>query len=67
MHNDILSTIGNTPLIRLTRVLGDIKFQLFAKLETFNPGGSIKDRPAISIIKHAMETGEIGPHSTIVA
>lgn len=66
MHSNILSTIGNTPLIRLTRVLMDINFQLFAKLETFNPGGSIKDRPAISIIKHAMETGEIGTHTTII-
>jgi len=66
MQQGILSVIGNTPLIRLTRVLGDVPFQLYAKLESLNPGGSTKDRPAYSIIKHGLETGDIGPNTTII-
>jgi cysteine synthase A len=66
MDQGILSTIGNTPLIRLDRVLGDVPFNLFAKLESFNPGGSIKDRPAINIIRRAMKSGAITPQTTIV-
>ena len=66
MDQGILSTIGNTPLIKLDRVLKDVPFRLFAKLEGFNPGGSIKDRPAINIIKRAMKTGAITPQTTIV-
>lgn len=66
MHNDILSKIGGTPLVKLTRVFKDRDFQLYAKLEGFNPGGSIKDRAAINIIRNAMENGEIGSETTIV-
>jgi cysteine synthase A len=66
MQQGILSVIGNTPLIRLTRVLGDIPFRLYAKLESLNPGGSTKDRPAYSIIKHGLETGDIKPGTTII-
>jgi N-(2-amino-2-carboxyethyl)-L-glutamate synthase len=62
----ILSAVGHTPLIRLKRVLEDLHFNLYAKLEAFNPGGSIKDRAALSIISNAMETGEIGPGTTII-
>lgn len=66
MDQGILSTIGNTPLIRLDRVLKDVHFNLFAKLESFNPGGSIKDRPAINIIRRAMKSGAITPQTTII-
>ena len=66
MNKGILSTIGNTPLVKLERVFEDAEFNLYAKLEAFNPGGSIKDRTAFSIIRHAMETGEIGPGTTVV-
>lgn len=66
MDQGILSTIGNTPLIRLDRVLKDAPFNLFAKLEGFNPGGSIKDRPAINIIRHAMRSGAITQQTTII-
>jgi len=66
MDQGILSTIGNTPLIRLDKVLKDAPFNLFAKLEGFNPGGSIKDRPAINIIRRAMRTGAITPQTTII-
>src|SRR6185369_12640532 len=66
MDLGILSTIGNTPLIKLDKVFKDIPFNLYAKLEGFNPGGSIKDRPAINIIKRAMRSGAITPQTTII-
>jgi N-(2-amino-2-carboxyethyl)-L-glutamate synthase len=62
----ILSAIGHTPLVSLKRALEDIQFQLFAKLESFNPGGSVKDRAALSIIRHALETGGIRPGTTVI-
>lgn len=62
----ILSVIGNTPLVRLTRAFDNCSFNLFAKLEGLNPGGSVKDRPALNIIRNGMEKGEIGPGTTIV-
>jgi N-(2-amino-2-carboxyethyl)-L-glutamate synthase len=66
MSEGILSTVGNTPLVRLGRVFKDIQFQLFAKLEGFNPGGSAKDRPALNILEEAMEAGAIGPGTVII-
>ncbi len=66
MQDGILSAIGNTPLVRLTRVLKDINFRLYAKLEAFNPGGSTKDRPAYSILKRALDTGHIREGTTII-
>lgn len=62
----VLSTIGNTPVVRLSRVMKDAQFHLYAKLESFNPGGSIKDRAAISIISNAMESGQLEPGSTVI-
>src|SRR6185503_4008596 len=59
MNEGILSAIGNTPLIKLSRIFPDLPFQLFAKMEGLNPGGSMKDRPALSIIRRGMETGMI--------
>jgi cysteine synthase A len=66
MRENILSNIGNTPLVSLKRVFRDIEFRLFAKLEAFNPGGSIKDRAAHCIIKSGIEMGEILPDTTVV-
>ena len=65
-HEGILSTIGNTPLVHITRVAGDVKFKLFAKVESFNPGGSAKDRAAFYIIKNALEKGYIRTGSTVI-
>lgn len=62
----ILSVVGNTPLVELKRVLGDAPVRLFAKLEGFNPGGSSKDRPAYNIIRRGLESGLIGPDTTII-
>lgn len=66
MNQGILSTIGHTPLIGLDRIFKENSFRLFAKLEGCNPGGSIKDRPAINIIKYGMRTGEITSGTTII-
>lgn len=66
MNENVLSTIGNTPIVRLSRIFTDLHFQLYAKLESLNPGGSSKDRPAIEIIKRGLETGLIGPKTVVV-
>ena len=66
MEQGILSVIGNTPLIRLTRALSDVSFKLYAKLESLNPGGSTKDRPAYSIIRHGLDTGAIKPGTVVI-
>jgi len=64
--NGILSAIGHTPIVRLTRALEELPFHLYAKLEAFNPGGSIKDRAAFSIIGNALETGEVQAGTTVI-
>lgn len=66
MGQGILSVIGHTPLVRLTRALGDVHFQLYAKLEAFNPGGSIKDRAAFAIVSDALATGRLKPGTTVI-
>jgi cysteine synthase A len=65
MNEGILSAIGDTPLVSLHHV-PDISFRLYAKLEALNPGGSIKDRTAVSIIKHGLETEKIGPNTVVI-
>jgi N-(2-amino-2-carboxyethyl)-L-glutamate synthase len=66
IQDGILATIGDTPMVRLTRLFPTSHFQLFAKLEGYNPGGSIKDRAAYAILKHALEQGYIQPGTTII-
>ena len=66
MNEGILSAVGNTPLIRLNRILPDIDFKLYGKFEALNPGGSSKDRTAISILEHGLETGAIRPNTIVV-
>jgi N-(2-amino-2-carboxyethyl)-L-glutamate synthase len=66
IHEGILSTIGNTPLISLTRVFRENRFRLLAKLEGCNPGGSAKDRPALNILEEAIETGAITPETVVI-
>jgi N-(2-amino-2-carboxyethyl)-L-glutamate synthase len=66
MGEGILSTIGNTPLIKLTRIYKENRFRLFAKMESFNPGGSAKDRPALNILKEAIEVGAIKPGTVVI-
>src|SRR6204780_59253 len=64
--DSILDTIGNTPLVRLSRIGAGLRPQLVAKLETFNPGGSIKDRVAVALIVAAERDGRLTPGATIV-
>jgi cystathionine beta-synthase len=64
--NSVLETVGNTPLIRLHRVVSDVPALILAKVETFNPGLSIKDRIAVRIVEEAERTGRLKPGSTIV-
>jgi cystathionine beta-synthase len=66
VHDSVLSTIGNTPIIRLHRSVPKGRHEFFAKVEFFNPGGSIKDRIAMSIIEDAEKRGELRPGGTIV-
>src|SRR5438046_8462302 len=59
-RTDILSQIGNTPLIRLTRITADLPgIEIYCKAEYFNPGGSVKDRPAMSMILDGERTGKL--------
>jgi cysteine synthase A len=66
IRDGILSAIGHTPLIRLRRLLPEARFQLFGKLEAANPGGSIKDRPALVILEDALRSGKIGPQTVVI-
>ncbi|TCO11085.1 2,3-diaminopropionate biosynthesis protein SbnA [Natronoflexus pectinivorans] len=63
---NILSTIGKTPLVDLSRFSKKRGFSVFGKLECFNPGGSIKDRTALNMLSQALESGEIKPGDTII-
>ena len=58
--------VGNTPLVRLQRLPGDTSNVILAKLEGNNPAGSVKDRPALSMIRHAEARGQITPGDTLI-
>ena len=58
--------IGNTPLVRLKRLPGNTGNVLLAKLEGNNPAGSVKDRPALSMIRRAQDRGDIKPGDTLI-
>jgi S-sulfo-L-cysteine synthase (O-acetyl-L-serine-dependent) len=60
------STVGNTPLVRLQRMAGNTTNTLLVKLEGNNPAGSVKDRPALTMIRRAEERGEIRPGDTLI-
>lgn len=62
----ILDTVGNTPLVELTRLNPNPAVTIFAKLEGNNPGGSVKDRPALNMIRSALERGEITPQTKLI-
>ncbi len=66
IHENILSVIGNTPLVKLNRVTRGIKATLLAKLEFLNPGGSVKDRIGIEMLEAAEREGKLRPGGTIV-
>jgi cystathionine beta-synthase len=66
VHDSILGAIGSTPMIKLHRVIGDIPATVYAKVETFNPGNSIKDRMAIKMVEDAERQGLLKPGGTII-
>ena len=65
IHDSILDTIGRTPVVRLHRI-APAHVTLFAKVESFNPGGSVKDRLAIAIVLDAEARGLLKPGDTVV-
>ncbi|HZG01098.1 MAG TPA: pyridoxal-phosphate dependent enzyme [Chitinophagales bacterium] len=65
-YNNIVETIGNTPLVKLNKVTKDIPALVLAKVESFNPGNSVKDRIGIRMIEDAEKAGLIKPGGTIV-
>lgn len=65
-YNNILETIGNTPLVRLNNITKDIPATVLAKIETTNPGNSIKDRMAVKMIEDAERSGKLKPGGTII-
>jgi cysteine synthase A len=66
IFNMVLETIGNTPLIRLNRVTKNVKCTVLAKLESRNPGGSVKDRICLSMIAEAEKTGRVNEETVII-
>lgn len=64
--NNILETIGNTPLVKINKITKEIPALVLAKVETFNPGNSVKDRMAIKMIEDAEKDGRLKPGGTII-
>ena len=65
-HENVLTTIGNTPLIKLRKVVSEVSATVLAKVETYNPGHSIKDRMALKMLQDAEANGDIRPGGTII-
>ncbi len=66
IKDSILDTVGETPLVRLSRIAAGLAPQVVAKVEYFNPGGSIKDRVAMKLVEAAEADGRLRPGGTIV-
>src|SRR6202451_184667 len=65
--HDVIGNIGNTPLLRLAKVAADFPgIEIYAKAEYLNPGGSVKDRPALNIILEAERSGKLNPGKTLI-
>lgn len=65
-HQNIIDTIGNTPLVQLNRLTKDVSCTVLVKLELFNPGGSVKDRIGYAMVQAAEESGQLKPGGIIV-
>ena len=65
IYNNILETIGNTPIVRLNR-MGPDHVDMYVKVESFNPMGSVKDRLAFAIINDAEQKGTLKPGQTVI-
>ena len=66
VYDSIIDTIGDTPLVRLNKVTQGLKCKLYAKVEFFNPGGSVKDRIGLAMIEDAEQSGRLKPGGTVV-
>jgi len=66
IHANILDAIGDTPMVRINRITKDVAADVYAKIETFNPGNSIKDRMALKMIEDAEKSGALKPGGTII-
>ncbi|MFC6082372.1 cystathionine beta-synthase [Sphaerisporangium aureirubrum] len=66
VHNSLIELMGNTPLVRLHKVTAGLQAQVLAKVEYFNPGGSVKDRIALRMVEAAERSGRLRPGGTIV-
>lgn len=66
VYDNILETIGNTPLVKLNRLTNGLKAKVYAKVETTNPGNSVKDRMALKMIEDAEKAGLIKPGGTVI-
>ncbi|MEW6064538.1 cysteine synthase [Desulforamulus profundi] len=66
VYNSILETIGRTPLVRLNRLTGGMAAEVLAKVESFNPGGSVKDRIAYAMVTDALQRGVITKESVLI-
>jgi cystathionine beta-synthase len=66
IYENILATIGHTPIVKINRIGHDLECELYAKCEYFNPGGSVKDRIGYEMIKHAELEGLIKPGDTLI-
>ncbi|RME65743.1 MAG: pyridoxal-phosphate dependent enzyme, partial [Nitrospirae bacterium] len=66
LYEDVLSMIGNTPMVKINHLTGPEDATIYAKLEGYNPGGSVKDRIALSMIEAAEKEGRLQPGGTIV-
>ncbi len=66
IHKDILALVGNTPLVRINQLTGAGDAEIYAKLEGFNPGGSVKDRIALNMIEEAEREGRLKKGGTII-
>src|SRR5690554_1833794 len=66
IYNNILETIGNTPMIKLNKIAADMPGTILAKVEYFNPGHSVKDRMALKMIEDAEKDGKLKPGGTVI-
>ncbi len=66
LHTNILSIIGNTPLVKINHLCSERDAEIWAKLEGYNPGGSVKDRIALSMVKEAEKNGKLKPKGIII-
>ena len=66
IHDNILTTIGNTPVVRMNKIGNELECELFSKCEFLNPGGSIKDRIGWKMVEDAEQSGRIKPGDTLI-